>query len=230
MEASKWVESVCVGIRGHWFTKRGSLCQVSFLILELVQGLCVNFRTCGNSHRKSGSSPKVTLLAPAWADLECSLTHAPWHYISWPPRSVGGSCLCGKFIRGEELSWMVGATFGEVPFAPLISSSQWDLLSTDGIQHIVYIYFLNGLLWDFFIYFHWFSQKSLKVDEEIKALERRRDFGKIYVFVIAKPTSHPWGVVSDTEMMAPVSQDSTEHSSCDRGAGHGEALWGGSPW
>lgn len=33
-----------------------------------------------------------------------------------------------------------------------------------------------------------------------------------YVFVIAKPTSHPWGVVSDAEMMAPVSQDSTEHS------------------
>lgn len=33
-----------------------------------------------------------------------------------------------------------------------------------------------------------------------------------YVFVIAKPTSHPWGVVSDAEMMAPVSQDSTERS------------------
>lgn len=73
---------MCAWGRGHWFTEHWAPCQVSCLILELAQGLCVDFHTCGNSHRKSGSGPEITPLALGGADLECSLTHAPWHSVS----------------------------------------------------------------------------------------------------------------------------------------------------
>lgn len=76
MEASRGGETVCLGSRA--LGTGPSFC----LILALAQGLCVNFHTCGKSHRKSGSGPAITPLALGGAHLEGSLTHGPWHCIS----------------------------------------------------------------------------------------------------------------------------------------------------
>lgn len=87
------------------------------------------------------------------------------------------------------------------------------------------IFLKNGLFWDFFIYFHWFSQKSLKVDEEIKALERRRDFGKIIRFCDCKAHFPPLGSGQRCRNDGPcLTGQHWALASCDRGAGHGEAA------
>lgn len=81
---NKQTSGGCVCVGGGGALEHLALCQVSCLTLKIDPGLCVGsrgpFHTRGNSHRRSGSCPKIPhwlLVKQVWkvSDL-CS-----WHCV-----------------------------------------------------------------------------------------------------------------------------------------------------